>query len=117
MVKTGIASYLRHQDVTCWTVVASPRIVLKLPFSTSLLLPLHTIRHRRALSWRPTYFIELKMKILAPDTPAKRVCLQRIQILGLISNAGFGGYSARSRGISIGERGSHAVNFDVHHVL
>jgi hypothetical protein len=54
--------------------LASPRIVLKLLFSMSHLLPLHTIRHRRALSWGPTYFFELKMKILAPGTPAKRVC-------------------------------------------
>lgn len=99
------ASYLRHQDVTGWTVVASPRIASKLPFYTSHLLPFHTIRHRRALSWGPTCFFELKMKILVPDTSTERVCLQRVLTLGLISKAEIGGCSARSRGISIGETG------------
>lgn len=47
------ASYLKASDTTGRTVVVSRRIVLKLPFSTSHLLPLHTTRHRRALSWGP----------------------------------------------------------------
>jgi len=45
------------------------------------------------------------MKILAPGTPTKRVCLQRIRTLGLISRDGIGDCSARSRGISIKEIG------------
>ena len=45
------------------------------------------------------------MKILVPGTLAKRVYLQRIRTLGLISKSGMGGCSATSRGISIGQTG------------
>ena len=36
---------------------------------------------------------------------SKRVCLQGVRTLGMISKAGVGGCSARPRGISIGETG------------
>ena len=81
--------------ISGWTVVVSPRVVLELPFYTSHLLPLHTIRHPRAVSWDPIYSIESKMKILVPGTLGKRVSWQRIRKLGLISTAGIGGCSSR----------------------
>ena len=93
----------KKPDVTGWTVLPSFCVALKIPSYTGHLLLIHTISTSTVMG--PYIFIELKMKILAPDTSAKRVCSQKIRLLKLISDAMIEPYSIRSRSISFGEIG------------